>query len=243
MKHYIYVFCDPRKPGKYEYGLYVFNFEPFYVGSGKDNRYKRHLDKSQLNLNYNTIKNGKLKHIIESGYNPLEYVVILINGLTEDIARSKEMEVVKEIGRINLGTGPLANLTDGGEGMSNHISGLKNRTYEDIFGDELAKKLKQEKSERFKGKNNPMYGKKSWCFGKKLKQSTRQKISDARSMKVKQMDKSNNIIKIWDKSKDAAKFLGVSVSGIHNVLNDKMPAKTCGGFRWEYIDRNNVKYI
>jgi hypothetical protein len=35
---YVYIYLDPRKPGKFHYGEYCFDYEPFYVGKGKDNR-------------------------------------------------------------------------------------------------------------------------------------------------------------------------------------------------------------
>jgi len=31
-KYYVYVYLDSRKPGKYKYGEYEFDYEPFYVG-------------------------------------------------------------------------------------------------------------------------------------------------------------------------------------------------------------------
>ena len=37
---YVYCYMDPRKPGKYTYdGLDIcFLYEPFYIGSGKNNK-------------------------------------------------------------------------------------------------------------------------------------------------------------------------------------------------------------
>jgi len=38
MIHYVYIYLDTRKPGNFIYDDMLFNFEPFYVGQGKNNR-------------------------------------------------------------------------------------------------------------------------------------------------------------------------------------------------------------
>jgi hypothetical protein len=37
-EHYVYALLDPRKPGSYIYDSYHFEFEPFYVGMGINDR-------------------------------------------------------------------------------------------------------------------------------------------------------------------------------------------------------------
>jgi hypothetical protein len=40
---YTYIYLDPRKPGNFKYGKYEFNYEPFYVGKGYNERCYIHL--------------------------------------------------------------------------------------------------------------------------------------------------------------------------------------------------------
>ena len=48
--YYVYVYLDPRKQGIYKYDNFEFNYEPFYIGKGKNNRCNRHLKIAQNNL-------------------------------------------------------------------------------------------------------------------------------------------------------------------------------------------------
>jgi len=65
LQFYVYVYLDPRKPGKYKYGEYEFDYEPFYVGKGKGFRFKRHLTEYQLIHDKNNLKVNKIRKIIK----------------------------------------------------------------------------------------------------------------------------------------------------------------------------------
>lgn len=80
--------------------------EPFYIGISLNNiNYKR----AYSNFHRNKI----WKDIV----NKTEYEVeILLDNLTKEEIFTKEKEFIKLYGRKNLGTGCLANMTDGGEG-------------------------------------------------------------------------------------------------------------------------------
>ena len=108
--YYVYIYLDPRKPGKYKYGNMEFDYEPFYVGKGKGNRCYSGI-KSKSNSD---IKANKIEKIIKS--NKLPIVIKLIESLSNQEACRSEIETIKSIGRVCNSDGPLCNLTDGGTG-------------------------------------------------------------------------------------------------------------------------------
>ena len=102
MIFYVYLLLDPRKAN-----------EPFYVGRGKNNRYKVHTQKYKLNLK--SKKNLKINNILENNLNPIIY--FYSTGITFENSLILEKEIISKIGREKLNNGPLTNLTSGGQGV------------------------------------------------------------------------------------------------------------------------------
>ena len=106
---YVYVYLDPRKPGKFIYDDLFFDFEPFYIGKGTRYRcYTGIRDKGP------SLKITKIKSILKSGNFPI--VIKIYEDLTNSESLEKEIETIKKIGRSNIEKGPLCNMTDGGTG-------------------------------------------------------------------------------------------------------------------------------
>jgi hypothetical protein len=118
---YIYVYLDIRKPGKYIYGKYNFNYEPFYVGKGNNYRCFAHLSEAYNFRDFNKHKCNIIRKIKkETKTDPK--IIKLFKNLNSNIAKKLEMKVISTIGRHDLKTGPLTNQTDGGDGATGHTT-------------------------------------------------------------------------------------------------------------------------
>jgi|LakMenEpi03Aug12_release.lakeMendotaPanAssembly.Ray.scaffolds.fasta_scaffold673692_2 hypothetical protein len=84
--------------------------EPFYIGIGKINNYKRAYLKSIRNVIWKQIVN-KTDYDIE----------IIADNLTWEQACQKEIEFISLYGRIDIKTGSLSNMTNGGDGALGKI--------------------------------------------------------------------------------------------------------------------------
>lgn len=109
MKDYcLYVYLDPRKPGKFTYKDISFLFEPFYVGKGRPSRPWDHVKESTVwQSKRNTLKQNKIRKIIGTG--TLPFIDILDYG-EEDYILEKETAFIWQIGRLITNTGPLVNI-------------------------------------------------------------------------------------------------------------------------------------
>jgi hypothetical protein len=107
--YYVYVYLDPRKPGKFKYDEFEFDYEPFYVGKGTKSRLLRHLKE----INRNPIKISKISKIRNEGKDPI--ILKILDKLTNEDSLKIEKRLIKKIGRVVNKTGPLTNYTEGGE--------------------------------------------------------------------------------------------------------------------------------
>lgn len=110
--YYVYTYLDPVKNGRYRYGEYEFDYEPFYIGKGKDDRWMDNNHRSKYFKN-------KINKIKSCGLEPL--TIKIKENMIEDESFILESKSIKLIGRKDLENGPLINFTDGGEGISGYV--------------------------------------------------------------------------------------------------------------------------
>jgi hypothetical protein len=144
---YVYVYLDPRKPGKFVYDNYRFDYEPFYIGKGTGDRCKTHIwYKDNVKWNrYNFKKMNKIKKILQEGLIPI--VVKVFENLNDEEAYLKEEELTNIIGLDNL-----TNLVHGGSGFKTGMIPWNKGLNKD--NNDRMKKISEDRI----GDKNPMYG-------------------------------------------------------------------------------------
>jgi group I intron endonuclease len=136
----------------YTYAYLRDNGKPYYIGKGKGQRAW-----TQHGRSVRTPKD-------------CSKILILKKDLTERQAFDHERYMIFVLGRLDLGTGILRNLTDGGDGTSGRIHSEetknkisvrrrlfleRNPDFKMTYSEERLLKMR----ERMSGENNPMYGK------------------------------------------------------------------------------------
>lgn len=194
-KFYVYVYLNPNIEGEFIYGEYVFDYEPFYIGKGFGDRLFHHLKCKGRNHNKNII----IKDLLRENKTPI--ILKIKENLSNEDSLILEKEMIKLIGRLDIGTGTLTNLTEGGEGHIGYIQSeeTKRKRVESLkkstlletmrsneFRENTSKRFKEffkdpknreAISERMKGDKNPMYGK---TTSEKQKESVRQAHKDGK---------------------------------------------------------------
>lgn len=124
-RFYCYIYLNPLKSGTFIYNEFCFAYEPFYVGKGKGNRIYAHLEEAKTYLNTGNLNNVRNLHKIhtiikiwkEIGIDPI--IVKIRKNLTSFESGELEKYLISIIGRSDIKTGCLTNLTSGGDGVTN----------------------------------------------------------------------------------------------------------------------------
>ena len=117
---------------------------PYYIGKGKGSRIYRKTRR---------IKPPKDK----------SRIIFLKQNLTEEEAFKHEIYMIAVFGRIDLGTGILHNMTNGGEGGSGRV---------------LSEETRRKLSDANRGKNHPNYGKTTSLETKAKMSASKKNMSD-----------------------------------------------------------------
>lgn len=208
----------------------VENNEVFYIGIGND---KRAYNKINRNIHWKRIVN-KYEYKVE----------ILSDNLTWENAQEAEIQLIKLYGRINLKTGPLCNMTDGGEGCVGHVYSEKTiERFKEIGRQRMTEKYKQYML--------------SFNIGKFVSEETRIKSSIAntgrKNSELSKLNISNGKInkaiitsrsvmdtetnEIWSNMKTCARDNNINYSTLITYLNGIRPNKT----NLILIDKHNNK--
>ena len=93
--------------------------EPFYVGKGTGDRAGRHAHEAKRHAGINPHKERLVRKILQSG----QSIQVEIRAYFETDADAfvYETMLIKEIGRHDLGEGPLTNKTNGGDGVAGNL--------------------------------------------------------------------------------------------------------------------------
>lgn len=197
--------------------------EIFYIGKGFGNRAYYMLSRGRHWVNY-VNKYG------------IPIVEFLYTNLEESESFRLEMLLIEEIGRKDLGKGPLVNSTNGGEGDSGRIHSEETK--------KLISSSKKGKPNKSKGKTwthsiKRVPGKKRGEYktridkGKTFSFEIKEKMKEGKrnnAKKVLQYDLNNNLIKTWRSAADVMDEL--KLKGLYNCLNGI--SKKSGNFIWKY---------
>lgn len=226
-EHYVYIYLNPLKKGNYVYGKFNFDYEPFYVGLGKDDRIYCHMRSDCLK--HNSFKNNIILKILKNNQDPIKFK--LYENITIESAKRLEIYLIKLIGRRDLDKGTLSNLTDGGEGtkgilfteeMKEKRRGEKNGFYHKKHTEETKSKLREIFSVKYMGEDNPNFNNK-WSDEFKKEASIRQKETH------KHFFGENNPAKREDVRK--------------KISDGKMGLLNPNGKKWLLIDPNGKEFV
>lgn len=188
---YVYAYLDPRYPENFETENVCFLYRPIYIGKGNNKRLYEHLKRRDHHPF--TYKLRKLKIIYNVEY-LRSFIIKVSDDLSHDEAYELERILVETIGRQDLSSGPLCNMTDGGIGNKG-----------------ISDEIRKQKSQKLKGEKCYMYGVpksieirekiSQTLSGKPILNETKEKISVTSNLKLKNPEyKEKRYGKEWSKT-------------------------------------------
>jgi hypothetical protein len=182
--------------------------QPFYVGIGSDDFFRRATEITRRNTYWN--------NIVESTAYEVE---IILQDLTWEEACKKEKEFIALYGRKDLKKGFLVNHTDGGEGLHNPSEDVRSRKRLSMLGKnsgdkngmkklEARTKLSKSRKGKYTGSNSPV------------------------ARPVECYDLEGNYLTCYSTIIEAERFTGVANPNISKVC--KGLRKKAGNYLWKY---------
>ena len=172
-------------------------YSPYYIGKG---------------IRHRAFKNTSRRCPIPADKS---YIVFIQEGLTEEEAFSLEKYCIALYGRIDLGTGILRNLTDGGDGSSGWRPSqeTRNKMSQSRVGKPLPQKVKNNMS-------RALLGNQRW-LGKQHTESTKRKMSQSSQRYLYEFTDSSGEIYITDNASEFAEQYGLSDGHLNQVIHGK----------------------
>jgi hypothetical protein len=181
--------------------------EPFYIGISNDVNKGRSREKTRRSKLWNRI-------VDKTDFD----VEILFDDIPYHEAKAKEIEFIELYGRIDLGNGTLANLTNGGDGTINPSQETRDKISKVNKGRKNSEALMELLINR-KGQKNPAFG-----------------ITGARCKNFKgyiQVFKNGVYFGRYEGIRDCAESLGVTPTKVSAVLNGRR--NHTGGYTFKRI--------
>ena len=203
---------------------------PFYVGIGNEDR---PFDKSGRNKFWNRIVK-KHNYIID----------ICETSITWEEACDKEVNLIKLIGRRDLGQGTLVNYTDGGEGCVNLSEEIKYKCGNGNRGRKFSDEVRLSMSNGQQGRTIPeeirlkisnshlgikpsketREKQRNAKLGKRLSQETKDKVKNNHGRKIQLLNIETGIY--YDSILEACKLLGYDHGNLCRMISGKLKNKT-----------------